>query len=245
MPTGIEPKSVSFNVGFRGKPQAFSCFDTEINRKISNDIFQGVTYPLFKHISDVNCVVDIGANVGAATVLFANTYVDARIVAFEPAPDSFQLLSKNTESIPEVEVYPYGLFDADKEATLYQGKEDSATHSLARGPQSAPDGETIVLKDAAKCFNALSIEKIDILKLDTEGAECKILLSIERMLPQIPIIYIEFHSEEDRRLIDALLSPSHRLSVAKINVPHRGDVTYVAKDILRGWPGVEDYKIVL
>ena len=65
------------------------------------------------------------------------------------------------------------------------------------------------------------------------------------MLPQIMVIYIEFHSEEDRRYIDALLSPSHCLSKAKIDVPHTGDVTYVSKELILMWPGVEDYKIVL
>ena len=38
---------------------------------------------------DVACVVDIGANVGATTILFANEYPDARVVAFEPAAESF------------------------------------------------------------------------------------------------------------------------------------------------------------
>ena len=56
---------------------------------------------------------------------------------------------------------------------------------------------------------------------------------------------IEFHSEEDRCRIDTVLTPSHRLCFAKINAPHRGDVTYVAKDIVGAWPGAEDQKITL
>ncbi|MBT7487286.1 MAG: FkbM family methyltransferase, partial [Rhodospirillales bacterium] len=245
MPANPNPKTISFNVGLRGQPHPFTCFDTDINRKITNDIFQGITYPLFKKIPDVTCIVDIGANVGATTVLFANEYTNARIVAFEPAPETFQLLQKNTASISGVEVHPYGLFDTDKEAILYQGNEDTVTRSLAEGIDTKSTGGTIILRDARKCFQTLSIEKIDILKIDTEGAERHILSSIAGMLPQILVIYIEFHSEEDRQFIDALLSPSHRLFNAKINVPHRGDVTYVAKDVLRPWPGVEDYKIVL
>jgi FkbM family methyltransferase len=193
----------------------------------------------------VDCIVDIGANVGATTVLFANEYADARVVAFEPEPKTFQLLQKNTADFSRVEVYPHGLYDADKEATLFRDKEDSVTRSLAEGIDTKPTGDTIKLRDAGKCFRSLSIDKINILKLDTEGAERHILSSIKEMLPQILVIYIEFHNEEDRQYIDALLSPSHRLCKTIINIPHRGDVAYVAKDVLRTWPGVEDYKIVL
>ena len=115
-------------------------------------------------------MVDVGANVGATTILFANAYANARIVAFEPAQQTFQLLKSNTAGISRVEVYPHGLFDTDKEATLYHGKQDAVMRSLALGWESEPTGDIVVLRDADKCFKSLSIDEIDILKIDTEGA---------------------------------------------------------------------------
>lgn len=238
-------KTATLNFQVRNRSLAFSYFNTEVGRKITEEILRGKTYRLLPKLSGVRCVVDIGANVGAATILFANAYPESRILAFEPAPDSFVLLQRNTEDIEGVEAYPIGLFNADRKATLYRGRKDTVTRSLAIGWGTTEAGDQVTLRDAAECLRELSVDRIDILKVDTEGAELHILSSITDLLANISIIYLEFHSEDDRRAIDTMLAPSHMLCVARIDEPHRGDLTYVVKRIVKSWHRIDEYKITI
>lgn len=45
-------------------------------------------------------IIDAAADIGAAAVFFAHEFPEARIVAFEPEPAKFQLLTANTVSLP-------------------------------------------------------------------------------------------------------------------------------------------------
>jgi len=49
---------------------------------------------------NVRTIVDIGAHVGSFTVLCHHYWPEAKIVAIEPHPDSFDLLQRNTAHSP-------------------------------------------------------------------------------------------------------------------------------------------------
>ena len=70
---------------------------------------------------------------------------------------------------------------------------------------------------------------IDVLKVDTEGCELPILRSIAELLPSIPVIYVEYHSEDDRREIDRMLGDTHVVVAGHVFQIHRGELTYVAR----------------
>jgi len=72
----------------------FWLFKTDVCFQIANDIFAGITYPIVPSVSGVTTVVDIGANVGAASVYFAMAYPDAKIYAFEPGSIPLLLLQQ-------------------------------------------------------------------------------------------------------------------------------------------------------
>jgi hypothetical protein len=73
---------------------------------------------------------------------------------------------------------------------------------------------------------------ISILKLDTEGCEVPILTALQNYLPQTEVIYLEYHSEFDRRRIDSMLDRTHVLFHAAVFEPHRGTIGYIAADVL-------------
>jgi hypothetical protein len=60
--------------------------------------------PSFFHGSAPRTVVDIGANIGIFTLYARQQWHDARIVAFEPAPENFALLQENLRSSPGREI---------------------------------------------------------------------------------------------------------------------------------------------
>ncbi len=87
----------------------FRLFKTDVCFQVANDIFAGTTYPNVPFVSGVKTVLDIGANVGAASVYLAMSYPDARIYAFEPGSDALSLLQKNVAPLRNVTVFPFGL----------------------------------------------------------------------------------------------------------------------------------------
>lgn len=79
------------------------------------------------------------------------------------------------------------------------------------------------------------VDRISILKVDTEGMELPILRALEEALADVEVIHLEYHSDEDRRELDALLSGSHVLFTSRASEPDRGTVTYVRRGALDLW----------
>ena len=68
-------------------------------------------------------------------------------------------------------------------------------------PQKNDQKETIELHDAGTTLPA----EIDLLKLDTEGNEVPIFTSISEKLSSIKLIYYEYHSVQDRIILEDML----------------------------------------
>jgi FkbM family methyltransferase len=211
---------------------AFYLFKTDACFQIANDIFAGITYPIVPFVTGVRTVVDVGANIGAATVLFATAYPDALICSLEPASAPFSLLRQNAESLPNVKVFPFGLHSIELTPTLFHGKKDSVESSLSSSVRTSSESEQIRLVGASHFLSEQGIDTIDILKIDTEGCEVPILRSLKDWLSEVKVLYIEYHSERDRRLIDELLAHTHVLWRGHINLAYRGEFCYLKRELV-------------
>lgn len=226
------PTTITWDIKLNETSRRFSLFDTPLGQNVCHWVFSGKSYPLIKFAGNVKTIVDIGANVGAASVYFAVCYPTAHVFSFEPSPSNHALLVANTADLPLVKTLPYGLFDRDRQTVLYHGVNDSVQDSIGQSRDQTKASDPIVLRDTAAVFRELNLKAIDILKIDTEGCEVPILLSIWKWIPQVGVIYVEFHSENDRLEIDRLLSPTHVLYHGEIARLCRGDLCYVAKNRL-------------
>ncbi len=75
-------------------------------------IFKGETYPAFSFLADrIDLVVDVGANIGAASLFFSNAYPLAHVVAFEPGAFPFKYLEANTSNMDEITTLKGALLD--------------------------------------------------------------------------------------------------------------------------------------
>jgi FkbM family methyltransferase len=173
--------------------------------------------------------MDVGANVGAASVFFSLAYPDASIFAFEPGSRAYRLLSANTDARPNVHAHNFGLYSSDVSLPLYRGKYDSGMSSVARSESTRQESELITLRSVREWLDENSITAIDILKIDSEGCEVPILEALRDLLPKVKVVYLEYHSDDDRKEFDRLLGDTHLLMHGHMMV-HLGEVTYVAKD---------------
>ena len=122
-------------------------------------------------------------------------------------------------------------FHSSKESLLRLSRANSSTASIGKSWLNTENTETVSLKDDAEWIREQKIDRIDILKIDTEGCEVPILSRLTNLIPKIKVIYIEYHTDTDRRSIDTLIGESHVLFQARAECAHRGELIYVRADL--------------
>jgi FkbM family methyltransferase len=196
---------------------------------VIDDIFHWNEYPIIGN-RQPKTIVDIGANVGMATLWFAMHYLKAEIHAYEPSLESFDLLQRNTGGL-NVVCHKAAVSDYCGAAELRRGMV-SVCNSLFKTAHHECGAEIIHVEHAGDVILSLGP---DILKIDAEGAEIGILESIGRHLADIGIVYVEYHRERYRHQIEEMFRATHHLARGKIRHQNQGVLTYVKE----GWLGEE------
>jgi FkbM family methyltransferase len=152
-------------------------------------------------------VVDIGANIGLFALYAKLLYPTSVVHCFEPAPATVELLRENVGTLPHVSIYPFALGNGDANRQLFLHRRNTGENSLhpKAGDMNYDHVVNIELRDAGRQFEALGLVHVDVLKIDTEGCEIEILESLGPRLDHITYVLVEYHSDRDRRRIDAFL----------------------------------------
>jgi FkbM family methyltransferase len=123
--------------------------------------------------------LDIGANIGGYSLFVAaNAGSDCRIVSVEPQPDIYQRLVFNVRlnGFASVKALACAIADKDGELTLFvaaQNQGESSVKIMSGGGSAARI--TVPSKKLLTLIEEEGFERIDAIKLDTEGAEDIIL----------------------------------------------------------------------
>jgi len=158
-------------------------------------------------------ILDCGANLGLASLFFKRSYPAARITAFEADPQIAEMLASNLarNGAADVEIVGAAAWIADGDVTFHADGADSgaiASHALA-----AP-GRALTVP-AIRLADWLARERIDLLKLDVEGAESAVLADCEPALGNVGAILLEVHEfDPDRRRAPATLELLERSGFA-------------------------------
>lgn len=150
-------------------------------------------------------IFDIGANVGVASVLLAEHFPKARIYSFEPVPDNFELLKRNVAGRPNVMPVQLALAsDSGGREIIYSpdGLNLGGSSFFQRGASADTPRMQVATATPAEFMRAQGIERVDLIKVDTEGAEYEILTSFDtEALRQVSWIVGELHGENDFELL--------------------------------------------
>lgn len=173
-------------------PVSLSNFDNDVMTLFQ--VFYGKEYQLpFQFKPEV--IVDCGANIGLSAVWFANAYPDAKIIAVEPDPVNYSYLRKNTSAYPNVVCLNNAVWT--KKTMLQMVDPGPGNWSLQTKEASDQQGmvESVTLPEIMERF---SLNQIDLLKIDIEGAEKELLLSAsEEWLSRTKVLAIELHDNLD------------------------------------------------
>lgn len=172
--------------------------DDAIYHEVNSGIYE-------KHytIKEGDYIVDVGAQAGFFSYLAAKKVgPTGRVYAFEPVPDNFEVLVRNTINLP-VTTFNVALWDKYSTLDMYYHK-NSFGHSVY---YTHPDGNSCIRVPALP-LDDFSIEKINFMKIDCEGSEVEVLRGAVRLLKAWrPALVIEVHDEDKRRGVLEVLKP--------------------------------------
>ncbi len=186
--------------------------------KYEVDLAEGIDLSLFltgsfqKHVSrsthyklpDDAVIIDVGANIGSVCLHFPLRYPDSMVYAVEPSEFAMRKLKRNIELNPTIQnrIVPsqYFVSSTSCESSVRSMSASWQIDDLHRpnrhpvhfGIQTTETVETITLDDFIG-INAL--EKLDFIKIDTDGHELPVLEGASNVLRLLrPVVVFEMMS---------------------------------------------------
>ncbi len=141
-------------------------------------------FPWLFRLNKNSIVLDCGANVGGITSYLSLT--GAKIYAFEPDPVAFKILKQRCKKKINVECINKGVWDKDAVIKLYRHKKMRKEESsftigssiiASKNTIDSSSYHEIEVIDLLNFIRQLN-KKVDLVKVDVEGAETEILKKI-------------------------------------------------------------------
>jgi FkbM family methyltransferase len=159
------------------------------------EIFVDESYKFAPKTKDI-LIYDCGANIGVSCLYFSLNYPDSKIKAFEADPNIAKILSNNLNSnkIKNVEIIEKAVWKTNEGINISLEGSDGASIYFTENVVKVP---SIRLKELIE-----KETKIDLLKMDIEGAEYEVLIDCKDSLASVDNLFIEVHSftKEQQRL---------------------------------------------
>jgi FkbM family methyltransferase len=139
----------------------------------------------------IETILDGGANIGLASIFFTTMFPDAEILAVEPNKSNFELLYKNTKTYNSIDCHYGAIWDKEEDIHITNPESLAAGFEVDRGAKNDNllRGTTI-----QKLLGLKKWSRIDLLKLDIEGAEKEVFNAADtNWLKKIRVLIIELH----------------------------------------------------
>ncbi len=150
--------------------------DEVITPWLKKGVWEPLETALFRsEIDEGDVVVDVGANVGYYTLIAAQKVgKTGQVWAFEPDPDAFEILRRNVElnGYDNVQLVPKALGAEPGTLRLYRHPTNRGDHRVY-DPGDAREAVDVEVTTLDQYF--ATRERVDLVKIDTQGAECTIL----------------------------------------------------------------------
>lgn len=118
---------------------------------------------------DVKKIIDLGAHIGDTALYYHALYPQAKIIAVEPSPSTFEILKRNTEDVPNIITVNGAVGVSDGVTTLHITESSLGTSVHERKFTK----EKIQVKEYGidSIVGLLKDKRADLIKFDIEGAE--------------------------------------------------------------------------
>ncbi len=226
--------------------------------KIIDFFYQKKKYAFLKKkiLKDINIFIDVGAHHGDTINEFLEIFSIKKIYAFEPSKENFTKLKIKVAEIEKnksvkIEISPFGLGEknyilplneiADGVSNTFNNLNVNSKYfrkkkfittlfGIKKFIKNKVPTRIIRLKEFMEQEN---IDKIDFMKIDTEGFEYNILLGLEENIKKVEFILFEHHYDNmiiknyNFSDIHKLLSNNGFQKIFKTKMPFRKSFDYI------------------
>jgi FkbM family methyltransferase len=154
-------------------------------------------YRLLKSLREGDIFYDVGSSVGLFSILSSKILKKGKIVSFEPDPDVFSCLRENIQinKLNNIITLPYVISDKKKAVKLYSKGSGNSSPSI----KPVQGFKQFIMVEGNTLDNVIEEERLskpDVIKIDVEGSEMKVLSGAKRLFSsrQRPRdVFIEIH----------------------------------------------------
>lgn len=203
---------------FLQEKRAFT-YEPTVGDQIGRNIFwQGMegwenetTSVFFNFCTRSSLVIDVGANTGVFSLLACAASQTVRVISFEPVPRVFDRLKRNIQLnglTSRCELYNMALAEAAGNAQFHIPFADvPSSASLDTGGFRGVEGNVVTVPVTTLDLIVSPGARVDLLKIDVEGFEDRVLEGMPRILGESrPTIIIECLPDGPYKAINSILS---------------------------------------
>jgi FkbM family methyltransferase len=179
----------------------------------------------FELASKARATLDVGANVGIFSLLAGHANPGGRVVAFEPDPRAFRRLVRHVElnALTNVSCQMKAVGETDGDITLFSGAAARAEDAVALSAQTSrtrahveAEGRRVERVDEIRAtavtldafVAAHSLDNVDLVKIDVEGAEALVLAGMTDTLRRHrPTLVCEVLTADAGKRLEQFLEP--------------------------------------
>lgn len=157
---------------------------------------------LENNITNVHAVVDVGANVGFFSMMVRDLFPASGIYVIEPVPQIFECLKKNLND-KQSKVFNLAISNTNTKVKMSFNKDESAFSCVITDSKIDKSDKLGIIEVEAITLDSFCINnglnKIDILKIDTESFELEVLEGAKDTLSRTRFLHIEISVKDNNR----------------------------------------------
>jgi len=204
-------------------------WNVDVSDYIGHGVYFGLdrtTERLFSLAEPDFITFDVGANIGWTALNLARRCPAGQVIAFEPDTRNHRKLVENVRlnSLANLSVERLGLADhPSRSRMIVENERNSGGNRISDDPAG-----TIELTTIDDYCSAKQIPRLDLLKIDTEGFEERIVRGgIDRLRQDRPIIYVEVNSDHLHRYgstVSSLINLLREIGYPHFEIAETGEV---------------------
>ncbi|MCH9728620.1 MAG: FkbM family methyltransferase [Actinomycetia bacterium] len=159
-----------------------------VTRHFPQGIYFARDFGRFFRELEIENIFDVGAHHGESAIEYAALFPHARIDSFEPVRESFIELQRRTSRNPRVHCHNFALGSRSENSKMDTTAGYSSSFKISK------DGnEKVTIKTAVDFCRQHHIDRVNFLKIDTEGFDLEVLRGAEPLIENrdIDLIQVE------------------------------------------------------